>query len=384
MEMRKLVFPEMIFGDGVLELCGTSAQRLGMKKVLLVSDQGVRSAGWTDMVMANLGHAGIPFVVHDEITANPKDNEVDRGVEIFCDAQCDGIVAVGGGSPMDCAKGIGVVVANGGRILDYEGVDRIAIPMPPLICVPTTAGSSADVSQFAIITDSRRKVKIAVISKAIVPDLALICPAPLTTMDANLTACTALDALTHAIEAYVSNASSPLTDVHALSAIRRVCQFLVPCIHAPDDMSFRSELMLASMEAGMAFSNASLGAVHAMAHSLGGAKDLPHGACNALLLEHVIRANFSYETEKYRRIARVMGVDVRQDDDGIACDKLTAAIHALRRSAGVSSSLKDYGVEEKDVQELASHAAADPCLATNPFMITIEQLKGIYRNALGS
>jgi alcohol dehydrogenase class IV len=209
-ELRKFLAPEFLFGIGARYQAGRYARNLGSSRVLLVSDPGVIAAGWTSQVRNSLEEEGLETVLFSGLTPNPKAQEVTRGVEIYRQADCDTIVAVGGGSPIDCAKGIAVVTANGGSILDYEGVDMISEPGPPLLCIPTTAGTAADLSQFAIITDQARRCKIAIISKAIVPDLSLIDPEMTTTMDPFLTACTGMDALTHAIEAAVSNAHSPL------------------------------------------------------------------------------------------------------------------------------------------------------------------------------
>lgn len=192
---------------------------------------------------------------------------------------------------IDCAKGIGVASTNRKHMLEFKGVDHVPIPGPPFIAIPSTAGTSADVSQFAIINDTDRRCKFAIISKSVVPDVALIDPTTTTTMDPYLTACTGMDALVHAIEAFVSTAHSPLFDIHALEAIRLVCKHLPFAIRNPQDAEARGGMMLASLEAGLAFSNASLGAVHAMAHSLGGYLDLPHGECNVLLLDHVVAFN---------------------------------------------------------------------------------------------
>ncbi len=236
---------------------------------------------------------------------------------------------------MDCAKGIGIVTTNNSHILNFEGVDMVDVPGPPLICIPSTAGSSADVSQFAIITDTERDVKISIVSKAMVPDAALIDPELTSTMDAQLTAATGMDALTHAIEAYVSNANSALTDLLALDAIEQVSDNLAAVIKDPENLELRGKVMLGSMEAGLAFSNAILGAVHAMAHSLGGYLDLPHGECNAILLPYVIRVNFPYAVERYSRIAEKMGVSVSGKTDEQICNELEQAIVALSRGCGV-------------------------------------------------
>jgi alcohol dehydrogenase class IV len=230
------------------------------------------------------------------------------GADRFRTLGCDVIVAVGGGSPIDCAKGIGIVAANGQHILAFGGADRVPLPMPPVICVPTTGGTSADVSQFAIVTDRDKRTKITIVSKAVVPDVALVDPRTLLTMDPYLTACTGMDALVHAIEAFVSSGSSPLTDLHALEAIRLVTAWLPACLRDPGDLEARTHMMMGSLSAGLAFSNASLGAVHAMSHSLGGALDLPHGECNSIMLDHVLAFNFSAAAERCDRIGEAMGL----------------------------------------------------------------------------
>jgi alcohol dehydrogenase class IV len=254
--------------------------------------------------------------------------------------------------------------------------------MPPLICVPTTGGTSADLSQFAIITNSAEQVKIAVISKAVVPDVALVDPVTLTSMDAYLTACTGMDALSHAIEAFVSNAASPITDLHALEAMRLVAASLRRTVEAPDNMEERGQMMLASLQAGLAFSNASLGVVHSMAHSLGGYKDLPHGECNALLLPHVIDYNFSRVPERFRRIAGALGMSVEGLTDSDLKSALIRGVIDLRFRCGIDGTLSSRGINTGDVNMLAGKAIKDPCNATNPRTPTRVDLDAVYREAL--
>src|SRR5690349_14591294 len=222
LDLRKFVVPEFVFGVGARYLAGRYARNFGARKVLVVSDPGVIRAGWTAQVLDSLRDEDIPYIIFSEVTPNPRGSEVMTGVQVYQREGCNLIVAVGGGSPMDCAKGIGIASANRKDVFEFEGVDQVPLPGPPLICIPTTAGSSADVSQFAIITHLERKVKIAIISKMVVPDVALIDPMTTITLDAELTASTGMDALVHGIEAFVSNANSPMTDLHALEAIRLV------------------------------------------------------------------------------------------------------------------------------------------------------------------
>lgn len=381
-KLRKFVAPEIIFGLGALELVGQYAAKFGIARPMIVSDAGVISAGWSKKVLDNLAAMHITGILFSDLSPNPRAKEVMNGVRIFHEEQCDGLIAVGGGSPMDCAKGIGIVASNAGHILDYEGVDKISIPTPPLICIPTTAGTSADVSQFAIINDTTRMTKIAIISKTIIPDLALIDPQTLLTASPHLTACTGMDALTHAIEAFVSNAQSAMTDVHALEAIRLIHGSLVKSLENPEDLEFHAQTMLGSLQAGLAFSNASLGAVHAMAHSLGGYKDLPHGECNAILLPHVVNYNFSAAPRRFTIIAQTMGLNTQGMTETAIQEWLVNAIISLGQAVGIRDTLKNKGVVSRDIPVLAAKAALDPCLVTNPKDITQSDLEAIYKKAI--
>ena len=375
-EMRKFVAPEFIFGIGARHRVGFYALNMQARRVLVVTDPGVTAAGWLAELIENLDESGIPSVIFDAVTPNPKDTEVMAGAARYRDEGCDVIVALGGGSVIDCAKGIGIVSANGGSILDYEGVDRIPRPGPPLICIPTTAGTSADISQFAIINNTGKRYKIAIISKSVVPDVALVDPETTTTMSPYLTACTGLDALTHAIEAYVSTASSPVVDVHALAAIALINAHLPTAIADPRNTEARENMTLASLQAGLAFSNASLGAVHAMAHSLGGYLDMAHGESNALLLDHVIRFNFAAASDRYQRIGTMMGIPAATEQT------LTAAIAALRARCGIHDGLAARGVTRGSIEDLAPHAERDACIFTNPRRASLADIKTLYAEAL--
>jgi len=380
--LRKFYAPEIIFGNGARKLVSQYCQNFRTQKPIIVTDPGVQKAGWAKDVEDNLREAGIDFVTYSSVTPNPKEVEVMAGAELFIAEKCDSIIAVGGGSPMDCAKGIGIVVSNKGHILDYEGIDQIGEPLPPMIFIPTTAGTSADVSQFCIISDRKKLVKIAIVSKIVIPDVALIDPETTTTMDDYLTACTGMDALVHGIEAFVSSASSSMTDVHALEAIRLLSTNLPKISQQPIGIDTREKIMLASMEAGLAFSNAVLGAVHALAHSLGGFKDSPHGECNSLLLEHVVNYNFDSSTDRYKVIAENMGIDTRgvltHDLRNILFDK----IHSLRKSVNISKNLGDIGVITADIPSLSENALNDACLLTNPKKANKRDIEVIYEEAL--
>lgn len=380
-EMRKFVAPEFIFGAGSRHRVGHYARNLSARRVLIVSDPDVIAAGWQAEAQADLEASGIESVTFDALTPNPKDFEVMQGAALFESMKCDLIVAVGGGSVIDCAKGIGIVHANGHHILDFEGVDKIITPGPPLICIPTTAGTAADISQFCIIVNQAERYKISIISKSVVPDVALVDPETTKTLPRRVAAFTGIDAFCHAIEAYTSTASSPIADVHALAAVELVWNNLEDAVADRNNIFKLEQMMLASLHAGLAFSNASLGAVHALAHSLGGYLDLPHGECNSLLLEHVIRFNITASPDRYNRIANILGLDMRGLNDKKCSDKITQSISDLRRKVGIEDGLVSRGVHISDVPELSLNAHKDACLVTNPRRATIDDIKTIYREA---
>lgn len=377
MEQRKFVVPEVITGYGSIDLAGRYLKHFGAKKTMVVTDQGVRSQPWFSRIIASLSAVDINYTIFDENTPNPKDYEAMLGAELFLAEECDSLLAVGGGSPIDCAKCISIVSTNGGHILDYEGVDEIRLPGPPLICIPTTAGTSADVSQFAIITDTQMHIKKAIISKKVVPDLALIDTIPLMTMDPYLAACTGMDALTHAIEAYVSNASSPLTDVHAIKAIELIINALPNAITADKTLENVGNMMLGSLHAGFAFSNASLGAVHALAHSLGGTLDLAHGECNSILLEHIVRFNFDAAEKKYADIAKAMGVQIEHKSSHEIKESLVDAIRQLREKVGIPNHIT-HALSNEALESMCISALNDPCMVTNLKPMTYEEVKQHY------
>jgi alcohol dehydrogenase class IV len=381
-ELRKFVAPEFVIGSDARFLAGRYAKNFGARHVLVVTGPHIIEAGWVRDVTDSLEEDEIAFTIFSGVTPNPRDAQVMAGAEIYEEAGCDAIVAVGGGSPIDCAKGIGIVSSNKKTILDFEGVDQIRVPPPPMICIPTTAGTGADVSQFAIINDTRRKVKIAIISKMIVPDIALVDPEPLTSLSPQLTAHTGMDAITHSVEAFVSNASSPITDVHAFESIQLMSGFLLKAYKNPGTIEYRYKTMLGSLCAGLAFSNASLGAVHAMAHSLGGFSDLPHGECNSLLLEHVMAFNYDSCPARYEVVGKAMGLDLVSLSPDMRKERIINSIRNLREALGITDSLGDLGVTKADIPQLAKNALHDPCMATNPRQPAAADIERIYEEAL--
>lgn len=381
MDLRKFLAPEVIFGTGSRNLAGQYSKNLGIKNALLVTDNVLKNSKWVKDVKKSLEKSDIKFTVFSDVSPNPRAREVMLGVEVYKANSCDGIVSIGGGSPMDCAKGIGIVISNRKHILEFEGIDLVTIPVPPLVFIPTTAGSSADVSQFAIITNLDELNKIAIVSKTIVPDVALIDPETTLSMDSYLTACTGMDAMVHAIEAYVSNASSIMTDLHALEAIKVISEYLPRVIREKSNIEYKEKMMYASMEAGFAFSNAILGAVHSMSHSLGGFLDLPHGECNAILLDHVVDFNYKIVPERFDKISQAMGLDTRGMIEKEKKDRLLKEIRDLKVKVGITNKLQEVGVKEQDIPILAGKAIHDPCMLTNPREANKRDLEVIYEGA---
>ncbi|HEX2923161.1 MAG TPA: iron-containing alcohol dehydrogenase [Chloroflexota bacterium] len=382
MDVSKFVAPEIIFGPGALGQVGESVLRRRAERLFLVTDVGVTQAGWVDRAIPYLDEQGLPWVLWKGATPNPKDLEVEQGAREYISANCDAILAIGGGSVIDAAKAIAVLVTNGGRIHDYEGIGKITRPLPPMVMVPTTAGSGADVSQFAIITDTTRRVKMVLGSKSLIPDISITDPLLLTTKDPALTAATGMDALTHAVEAYVSIAATPLTDVFALSAIRLVAKELRASVASRGNLEAKRGMAMASLQAGAAFSNAILGATHAMAHQLGGMLDLPHGVVDAILLPQVMEFNLISSVGRYADIAAALGESTANLSQPEAANRAIKAVRDLARDIGIPSGLAAVGVDEADIPALSENSMHDVCLATNPRDTGVSDIAELFRRSL--
>jgi alcohol dehydrogenase len=380
--VSKFHAPEIVFGPHSLAEAAHAAVRLGARRPFVVTDPGLLSAGWPGELLDELRAAGLRPVVWAELTPNPKDHEVEAGHARYAEAGCDVVLGIGGGSVIDAAKGVALLAANGGRILDYEGIDRIAHPIPPLIMMPSTSGTGADVSQFCIVTDTERHTKITIMGRALVPDVSVIDPRLLVTMPDWLNAATGLDALTHGIEAFVSLARGPLTDHHALQAVSLVNANLARTMHRPDDTAARSRMAQAALEAGLAFTNAILGATHAMSHQVGGLLDLPHGVVNGVLLPHVIRYNGAESPERFVPIGQAMGLDVAGAAPAEAVEQVAAEVRRLADEVGVPSGLGGLGVRADDVPRLAELTLGDACLTTNPRHTEKADVEKLFRAAL--
>jgi len=374
--------PEIVFGIDSMAEAAHAAMRLGAVRPMLVTDPGLIEAGWAAEMAGHLAGMGVHGAIWSDLTPNPKDHEVAAGFGAYLEHGCDVIVAVGGGSVIDAAKGVAILAANGGDILDYEGVDKAQMPIPPLVVVPSTSGTGADVSQFCIVTDTTRNTKITILGRALVPDITVIDPRLLTTMPEWLNAATGLDALTHGIEAFVSLGHNQLTDHHALRAVQMVTDNLLHTIERPEDMPARVLMAQAALEAGLAFTNAILGAAHAMSHQVGGLLDLPHGVINGILLPHVIRFNAEFDPEPYREIAFCLGVADPGMPAAEAALALADRIDRLAREVGVPRGLAEIGVREENLPTLAKTALQDACMSTNPRAADEAQLHALFQAAM--
>jgi len=367
--VAKFLVPDVIFGRGVLSQVGQAARRQGGVHVLVVSDPGVAEAGWTGEVLSHLAAAGVAAELWDGLTPNPKDHEVAAGCAAYTGNGCDVLVAVGGGSSIDAAKAIAVLATAGqvgARIAEYAGVGKVAGPLPPMVMVPTTGGSGSDVSQFCVVTDTSRRLKVTIGARSLVPDISVTDPRTLITVPDDITAYTAIDVLSHAIESYLSKAASFLTDDHALAAVHGVCEHLLPALESPAAVGPREGLARSSLRAGMAFSNALLGATHAISHQIGGLTDLPHGLLNAILLPHVMEFNASVAADRLADVANAMGLRTGLMTPDEAADAAIQTVRAFSGKAGLPTTLRELGIELGQLADVAVNALGDAYIVTNP------------------
>lgn len=377
-----------LIGIGASKQIPEKIKALGGSKPLVVTDKGITGCGLTKQITDLLDAAGMKYEVYDETIPNPTDNNVHAGVEVYKKTKCDSLISLGGGSSHDCGKGIGLVVANGGKIHDFEGVDKSTKPMPPYLAVNTTAGTASEMTRFCIITDTSRKVKMAIVDWRVTPGIAIDDPMLMVGMPPALTAATGMDALTHAVEAYVSTIATPMTDACAQKAIELIAKYLRKAVANGKDIEAREGMCFAQYLAGMAFNNASLGHVHAMAHQLGGFYDLPHGECNAILLPHVERANMNARLERFVDMAKFLGENVEGMSIRAAAEKALDAIKQLSTDVGIPSGLielgKRYGknVKKEDIAIMTGNAQKDACGFTNPVCLKDADVARIYEAAL--
>jgi alcohol dehydrogenase len=371
-----------LMGAGCVKEISRHAKDLGATKALIVSGKSRHGEQLALDIYKILEDAGLEGTIFAGADPNPTDTSVMEGAEIYRKEDCNFIVAVGGGSPMDCAKAIGIIVYNGGLINNYEGVGKVTKGIPPLITVNTTAGTGSEMTSFTIITDTTRHIKMAIVDPRITPEIAVNDPELMVSMPPALTAATGMDALTHAIEAYVSTMSTPTTDAAAIKSIELISKYLREAVAHGEDVRTRDMMAHAEYLAGIAFNNASLGYVHSMAHQLGGFYNLPHGVCNAILLPYVEAYNKQVVPKRFADIASAMGEKVEGLSPEEAADRAIDAIKKLASDIGIPSGLKELGAREEDLGLLAENAMQDVCRLTNPRELSKEEIIEIYRKAL--
>lgn len=372
-----------IMGRGCIANIGEHIKPLGFKKALLVTDKFLSTSDILPKVTEPLTDIGIEYVVFDNVKPNPSVNNVEEGLSLLKENECDFIVSLGGGSPQDAASGISILATNGGEMKDYEGVNKTNKKALPVVAINTTAGTSAEITINYVITDEERGVKMIMIDKNSLALMSVNDPELMVDKPASLTAATGIDALTHSIEALVTPGAYKVTDVMAEAAVKLIFENLPTAVKDGHNIEARENMVYAIFLAGMAFNNAGLGYVHAMAHQLGGLYDLPHGVCNAMLLPIVERENAKVVPQKFRRIAEVLGLETlwKKTDEECA-DYVIEKIKALSKEVGIPEKLSELGVNEIDLDKLAENSLLDACAAANPYLPTKEETIEMFKEIL--
>lgn len=371
---------KILFGPGCVKELSAELTQLGVSRPLLVTDKGILAAGVLDKVAAYLPK-DMEYQVFHGVEPNPKDHNVSLGANAYRNFGADCILALGGGSPIDCAKSIGVLAANDASdIKGYEGKNKASKPLPPLICIPTTSGTGSELTFSSVITDTRNGYKMTIKNPFTAPRLAICDPKLTLSCPPELTAACGMDALTHAIEAYTATCAEPISDAVALYAIELIYENLVTCVNQGDDLEARSRLLMGSMLAGIAFSHSDVGAVHCIAEALGGEYDLPHGTCNAIFLPFMMEYNMEYCAAQYARIARAMGLS---PDTGRA-GALTAvrAVKQLAKDVYLPA-FADLSVDPSAFDQLADVSAKNISTNSNPRPMKKEDYMQVLKLAMG-
>lgn len=369
------------FGPGVIKEVGEQVVLLGGTKVLVVSDPGLREAGIVDRVLDIIREQGVEARVFDSVVANPMDDDCAKGAAFAKEMGADVVVGLGGGSSMDTAKTIAVLLTHGGEPKDYFGADTLSKPIAPLICAPTTSGTGSEVTPFAVITDSKTRVKMNILDSRVVPLASFVDPELTVSMPPGLTASTGMDALTHAIEAYTCNLANPLTDALALKAIAIIAASLRKAVQNGADLEARTQMALGSLIAGYAFGNADVGGVHCMAEAIGGFYDTPHGVANSVFLPIVTEFNVPSDVQKHADIAVAMGVDTSGLSPDEAAAAAVQAIRDLARDLEIPRFRDLKGVKESDFETLAKLAAANVSAESNPRPAGEKEYLELFRKA---
>jgi len=370
------------FGNGSIKQLGEHVKALGGSKVLIVGDPGVVQAGVVERLAAPLQAAGIPYLTFSEIQADPDIESVEKGTAVAKAEGCDLIVGVGGGSSLDTAKAIGIMMTNPGHIRDYVGINKVTRKGAPVIAVPTTAGTGSEVTIWSVLSDRQQRVKVSVGSPYNCPTLALCDPELTVTLPPHVTAATGMDALTHALESYVNKATQPISEAMSVQAMRLIARSLRLAVVQGDNLQARYDMLLASLIAALAFNPTRLGLAHALAMPLGAQFHIPHGVVNAILLPEVMQFNLIGNLRKFAEIAAIFGEKVEQLSEREAAERAVAAVRQLKRDVGITQTLSDYGVKEELLDPVVEEAMLSGNVPVNPRKPTLEDLKNICRAAM--
>jgi alcohol dehydrogenase len=353
------------YGAGIRKEIGQTLVDAGKKKVMLVTDKGLVAAGIAAKISSVLEETGqLAVTLFDQVEANPRDTTVQKGYELAKSVGIDALVAVGGGSSMDTAKGVGVLLVGGGVIKDYEGLGKVPARIPTLIAVPTTVGTGSEVTFWAVIKDTKENYKLSVGSPFIAPEYAFLDPELVSTLPPSIIAATGMDALTHAIEGYTATLAEPITDACGLYAIELISKNLRTAVYT-DDLTARGNLLLGSMIAGICFGNSDVGGGHCMSEALGGLYDMPHGIANAIMLPYIMEYNYPASMEKFARIAMALGERVERMSEREAAYAAVESVRKLNRDLEIQS-LKEVGAKMEDLDELAERSAKNVSVDSNP------------------
>jgi alcohol dehydrogenase len=355
------------FGPGCLKNLPKELKIRNLSRPLIVIDKGNAAAGIIDKALALLG-GNFKFQVFDGVEANPRDVNVSEGAKAYGSSGADSIIAIGGGSPIDCAKAIGVLAANGiandgGGIKAYEGKNAHSKPLPPLVAVPTTAGTGSELTFSSVITDTKNKYKMTIKNAFTAPKVAICDPELTRTVPAPITAATGMDALTHAIEAITASCAEPISDAVALYAVELIHGNIVKAFKDGGNLEARSNMLMGSMLAGIAFSHSDVASVHCIAESLGGMYDLPHGVCNAIFLPHVMEYNMGHCLEGYARVAKAMGLTFPSERAGAVAAVM--AVQELAKDVKLPS-FASLNVREEDYSAIALASVKNISTGSNP------------------
>ena len=383
MSMRFVLNETSYFGKGAREELAGEIKKRGFEKVFLVSDKSLVDAGVTAKVEKVLEQADIPYTLYSEIKPNPTIENVLDGVEACKNARADLIVAVGGGSSIDTAKGISIIMTNPDRadVKSLNGNSNTVNRGMPIIAMPTTAGTAAEVTINYVITDPDAEIKMVCVDPNDIPILAIIDSELMASMPKSLAAATGMDALTHAVEGYITLAHNEMSDMFHMKAIKMIFKYLAKAVNEKDDEAI--EMMgMAQYIAGMGFSNVGLGIVHSMAHQLGAVYDTPHGIANAMLLPTVMKFNGEVCYERFRDILKELGYPAEKYTKEEVIKTFVEKIQGLSEEVGITTTIKDYGAKEADFEMLADKAMKDPCKPGNPREVTKEQFIELFRKAM--